>query len=435
MTKDPMGIALSALTRLASNPLLDQLGLRKTAERMAYQGARIGFKSLSTANRQFQRARDLLPRKRLPASSKQDLFDLSLNDAQQMIVDMLSRFADDVIRPSAENCDEQAGLDPKVEAQALELGLTLYAVPAEFGGVAENLSPVTSVLIAEQLARGDMGIALALLAPFSVAQAITQWGTSEQQNLYLPAFCEDKPPVATIAVDEPTALFDPTQLNTRARRDKNGYVIDGLKSAVVRAEDGDLFLVAAELEGQGPRLFLIERGTDGLSCQREPAMGLRACSTAQLRLDNVQISTESLLGEDDFSYSDFLNRATMLRNALAAGTSQAVLDYVIPYCNEREAFGEPISHRQSVAFTISNMAIELESMRLLNWRAASRAEAGDTYHREACLAGLLCGDKAMEIGTNGVQLLGGHGFVKEHPVERWYRDLRATAIHFGGTHA
>jgi alkylation response protein AidB-like acyl-CoA dehydrogenase len=109
-----------------------------------------------------------------------------------------------------------------------------------------------------------------------------------------------------------------------------------------------------------------------------------------------------------------------------------VLDYVIPYCNERVAFGEPISHRQSVAFMIADIATELEGMRLLTWRAASRAEHGLPFAREAYLARLQCAEKGMQIGTDGVQLLGGHGFTKEHPVERWYRDLRAVSVIEGG---
>jgi alkylation response protein AidB-like acyl-CoA dehydrogenase len=110
------------------------------------------------------------------------------------------------------------------------------------------------------------------------------------------------------------------------------------------------------------------------------------------------------------------------------GTSQAVLDYVVPYVNERVAFGEPISHRQAVAFTVADIAVELNGMRLATYRAASRAEQGRSFRRELALARRLCADKGMAIGSNGVQLLGGHGFIKEHPVERWYRDLRACAV-------
>ncbi|MGP4844965.1 acyl-CoA dehydrogenase family protein [Marinobacter sp. 1Y8] len=435
MSRDAIGFALATMNRLAASPLLDKFGVRRPLERLAYQGTRAGFKTLSVANREFRRVRGIFPRQQLPNKTPGSLFDLTLDDDQQMITDSLKRFANDVIRPRAAECDEASALPDDIAAQAHALGLTLYAVPTEFGGVAETQSPVTSVLIAEQLAHGDMAIAMSLLAPFSVAQAITQWGTGTQQSTYLPAFCEDQPPVATIAIDEPRPLFDPMTLSTRAIKATGGFCLNGVKSGVIRAADSDLLLIAADLEESGPRLFIVERGTRGLSWAEEPAMGLRAAQTASVRLDNVKLDADALLGDDDFSYSRFIDRTSIMRCGLATGTAQAVLDYVIPYCNNREAFGEPISHRQSVAFTISNMAIETESMRLMTWRAASRAEHGQDYHREACLARLLCNEKAMEIGTNGVQLLGGHGFVKEYPVERWYRDLRATATHFGGTHA
>ena len=434
MTRDPIGLALSAMTRLAANPLLDRFGLRPATEKAAYHSTRAGFRTLTLAGREFKRVNRWLPQKRLPGKTATDLFDLRLNEDQQMIVDSLQRLARETLRPAATQADDAAAMPADVFATAAELGLPLYAVPTEFGGVAETRSPVTSVLIAEQLAWGDMGLAVALLAPFSVAQAITQWGTGEQQSRYLPAFCEDEPPVATIAIDEPRALFDPMELATRAQTTPTGYRLDGVKNGVVLGAVSDLMLVAATLNGR-PRLFILESGTPGVSLTPDPAMGLRAAGLATVTLNKADVPADALLGNDDFDYASFLDLGALMRCGLATGASQAVLDYVIPYCNDRKAFGEPISHRQSVAFMISNLAIEIESMRLLTWRAASRAETGHSFHREACLAQLLCNEKAMEIGTNGVQLLGGHGYVKEHPVERWYRDLRSVATHVGGVHA
>ncbi|MEX2475820.1 acyl-CoA dehydrogenase family protein [Marinobacter sp.] len=434
MTRDPIGIALSMMNRLAANPLLDRLGLRTTTERTAYHGTRIGFRTLALAGQEFNRVANWLPKKRLPGRPASELFDLTLDEDQQMIVDSLHRLSRDTLRPGAAEADEAGAMPAAVFEATAALGLTLYAVPTEFGGVAEAQSPVTSVLIAEQLGWGDMGLAIALLAPFSVAQAITRWGTGEQQSRYLPAFCEAEPPVATIAVDEPQALFDPLELTTRADITPSGYRLNGQKNAVILGAASDILLVAASLHGQ-PRLFIVEAATTGLACQPDPTMGLRAAQPATLTLTNVDVSADALLGDDDFDYQAFLDMGALLRCGLAIGTSQAVLDYVIPFCNDRQAFGEPISHRQSVAFMISNLAIETDSMRMLTWRAASRAETGQAFHREACLAKLLCNEKAMEVGTNGVQLLGGHGFVKEHPVERWYRDLRSVATHIGGVHA
>ena len=143
----------------------------------------------------------------------------------------------------------------------------------------------------------------------------------------------------------------------------------------------------------------------------------------------MRVDAGAVLGETDGStYAECVRLSRLAWCALAVGTGQAVLDYVTPYVKEREAFGEPIAHRQSVAFMVADMAIELEAMRLLTWRAASRAAAGKDVAREVALARQLCKEKGMQIGLDGVQLLGGHGFVKEHPVERWYRDLRAVAV-------
>lgn len=127
-------------------------------------------------------------------------------------------------------------------------------------------------------------------------------------------------------------------------------------------------------------------------------------------------------------YAECVQRARIAWCALAVGTGQAVLDYVIPYVNSRVAFGEPISHRQSVAFMVSDIAVELEGMRLTTYRAASLADQAKPFGRAAAIARQLCADKGMDIGSAGVQLLGGHGYVKEHPVERWYRDLRAAGL-------
>jgi alkylation response protein AidB-like acyl-CoA dehydrogenase len=146
-------------------------------------------------------------------------------------------------------------------------------------------------------------------------------------------------------------------------------------------------------------------------------------------LDDVAVPSGALLAEGSPEvYSQCVSLARLGWCALAVGTAQAVLDYVIPYVKDRTAFGEPIGNRQAVAFTVANMAIELDGMRLLSYRAASRADQGLDFAREATLARRLCAERGMQIGSDGVQLLGGHGYVKEHPVERWYRDLRAAGV-------
>jgi alkylation response protein AidB-like acyl-CoA dehydrogenase len=156
-------------------------------------------------------------------------------------------------------------------------------------------------------------------------------------------------------------------------------------------------------------------------------MGLRAAGLTRLALDDVSVPESALLGEAD-DYRECVRLSRIAWAALALGTGKAVLDYTSEYVKTRQAFGEPIAHRQAVAFMVANIAIELEGLRLVTLRAASRAEQGMDISREAGLARRLASEYGMKIGTDGVQLLGGHGFVKEHPVERWYRDLRAIAV-------
>jgi hypothetical protein len=287
---------------------------------------------------------------------------------------------------------------------------------------------MAGTLVAEALAHGDLGIAVAALAPGSVATAISLWGTDEQQATYLPAFTGDQPPAAAIALTEPTVLFDVLAPSTTATRTDDGFVLDGVKAMVPRGAEAELFVVGASLEGSNV-LFVVEAGADGLEVEADPSMGVRAASLSTLTLTSVRLGERALLGSaDGTTYADCVRLSRLAWCALAVGTGQAVLDYVTPYVKEREAFGEPVAHRQSVAFMVADIAIELQAMRLLTYKAAARAAAGKDFARDVALARQLCASKGMQIGLDGVQLLGGHGFVKEHPVERWYRDLRAIGV-------
>jgi alkylation response protein AidB-like acyl-CoA dehydrogenase len=228
---------------------------------------------------------------------------------------------------------------------------------------------------------------------------------------------------------EPAPVFNPLRLATRARRDAGDWVLTGVKALVPRAADAELLLIGANADGLGPALFIVESSTTGLFTEPEPAMGLRPAATGRLLLEELRVPAGALLGEGRPDvYRECLQRARIAWCALTVGTAQAVLDYVIPYVNERVAFGEPISNRQAVAFAVADIGIELEGMRLLTYRAANRADTGQSFGHEAASARTLCAREGMRIGSDGVQLLGGHGYVKEHPVERWYRDLRGAGV-------
>jgi alkylation response protein AidB-like acyl-CoA dehydrogenase len=428
-TTGPRGIALGlrAVRTLASSDVLDRLRLRDGATRALYHATRGGFRAAGTAGRTFTAARRLSAPARLEPA-RADLFDLTPTDEQQMLQEMLRGFAAERLRPAAQAADEACAPPAGLLAEGAELGVGMLTVPEALGGAQTEASTVTAVLAAEALAHGDMGLAVALLAPAGVAAALTLWGDERQQANYLEPFTGDDVPAAAFALLEPRALFDPFALQTRARAVPGGYALSGVKSLVPRAADAELLLVAAQLDAAGtPGLLLVEPArAPGVSVRPAPAMGVRAAATGDVRFDDVHVPAANLIAAGDpAAFADCVRRARLAWCALAAGTARAVLDHVIPYVNERTAFGEPISHRQAVAFTVADIATELEGMRLLTLRAAARADAGAPFARDVALARSLCAAKGRQIGSDGVQLLGGHGYVKEHPVERWYRDLGA----------
>jgi alkylation response protein AidB-like acyl-CoA dehydrogenase len=424
-----MGVGLAALNRLAGVAVIDRLKLRKPIERAVFEGSKVGFRGVGAANRRFASAQKRNQPERPGTATGRDLFDLTPTDEQKMIVDATREFAAEQMRPIAAQADSDCEAPAELIKRAnAELGVTIVGVPETLGGMGAERSATTSALVAEAMAHGDMGLAVACLAPAAVSNALVLWGDEAQQATYLPAFVGDDVPAAALAVVEPRPLFDPFTLETTARRTGGGYTLNGVKSLVPRAATAELFVVAADLEG-APALFLVESGTTGVLIEAEPAMGLRAASTGRLILEDVSLPAASLLGAGAADvYADCIRLSRIGWAALACGTGRAVLDYVIPYVNERTAFGEPISHRQAVAFMVANIGIELEGARLVTLRAAARAEQGKSFAREAGLARRLTSEYGMQIGSNGVQLLGGHGYVKEHPVERWYRDLRAAGV-------
>jgi alkylation response protein AidB-like acyl-CoA dehydrogenase len=432
--RDPMGIAILALNKLGQSPLLDKLKMRKQAEEIVFQSTRGGFKVAAAASRTFaKKGKKGAPGTATPKAQAKGLFDLTPTEDEQMLVDVVSEFAAEAVRPVAAEANEAAATPQDVLAATLEIGLPILGVSAELGGIAEERSAVAGTLVHEALAKGDMGIAVAALAPGAVATALSLWGTDEQQKTYLPEFTEAaNVPAAALALTEPAVLFDVFQPSTTAVRQGDKLVLNGVKSFVPRGAEAELFVIGASLEGKNV-LVLVEAGTAGIRIEADPAMGLKAASLTKVHLRDVTVDADAILGATDGStYTEAVRSSRLAWCALALGTGQAVLDYVVPYVKTREAFGEPIAHRQAVAFMVANIAIELQAMRLVTYKAASRVARGVDATREIALARKICADKGMQIGNDGVQLLGGHGFTKEHPVERWYRDLRAIGILEGG---
>ena len=358
------------------------------------------------------------------------LFDLSLSEEQRITRENMLRFAEQEVKSISRPADEAAAAPEGFYDKTVELGLSLLPIPEELGGAGMPRSPISNVLNAEDLGSGDMSLAIGSLTPLAFINTVLDQGTEAQQEKYLTPLAAETFKAATIALMEPRATFEPSELETSAKKEGNGYVINGVKSMVALAADAEFILVVANVEGQGPAGFVVEKGAEGLKIEKEDYMGLRPLELNRVTLENVLVDASAKLGEEEkaFDLQRLVDLSRIGLAAIAVGCCQSVLDYVVPYVNERVAFGEPISHRQSVAFMVANIAIELDGMRMMVYRAASRAEQGLDFHKEAYLAQVLCAEKAMEIGTNGVQLLGGHGFTREHPVELWYRNLRCVGL-------
>jgi alkylation response protein AidB-like acyl-CoA dehydrogenase len=434
MSNTPLGNLFSALNNALDSKVANAIGLRKFFVKATYQSAYNGVGLVTKASKVFKSPKQQTKAHRLENRPTGHLFDLNLTEDQQMVQDTVKDFVAQKIKPIAEKCSEEGKIPNDLIQSFQELGITYYSVPEQMGGMLNEKATVTQMIISETLSNGDMGMALALLTPIGALNALVAWGSAAQQEKYIPPFLEEgKRLVATIAVNEPDTLFSPFELKTTAKSKNNGYVIHGQKCLVPLGQQAEFFLVAAELQGKGPQVFIVEATAKGISMVTDRSMGLRAAELTKVTFDQVEIAADAVL-VDAKQYADFINHIQLAWCAFSVGTAQAVLDYVIEYCNNREAFGEPITHRQAVAFMIANIKIELESMRVLTQRAVSKAEQGLDFGKEAYLANVLCKEKAMEIANNGVQLLGGYGFCRDYPVERWYRDMRAVAIQHNGMH-
>ena len=271
--------------------------LREPLNRGLKYGVKQAFSVAGAATRQFKRVSGAQRGPTRLKKSGADYFDLTPDEEQKMIVETVSEFAEEVIRPAAHDADASATYPEDLVAKASELGITAINVPEDFEGIAAQRAAVTNVLVAEALAYGDMGLALPILAPAGVASALTHWGSADQQATYLKEFAGENVPQACVAISEPHPLFDPTALKTTAVRTPSGYRLDGVKSLVPAAANAELFIVAAQLNGK-PALFIVESSSKGLSVTADPSMGIRAAALGQVELDRVTVPLSARLGED-----------------------------------------------------------------------------------------------------------------------------------------
>ncbi len=350
------------------------------------------------------------------------------SEEQRMLLDTLHKFAEEELRARAHECDENASTPPELVQMGWELGLLPASIPEAYGGFGEGYSLLTSVLALEELAWGDAGIALTFLTPGLFALPVLLEGTEAQKAEYLPRFCEEEFYPATAAFVEPAFQFDPYGMETQATREGDTYVLHGVKAYVPLAEGAREILVYANEDGR-PQAFIVSTEDSGVQIERrETLMGFRALPLYRVHFDGVRVPLERRLGgEQGSDFDRLLAYMRVATSAVAVGIARAAYEYAREYAKQRVQFGEPIAHRQSIAFMLAEMAIDIDGLRLMTWEAAWKLDRGEEATREAYLAKLTADDVAVQVTDRGVQILGGYGYIREYPAERWLRNGRGIA--------
>jgi acyl-CoA dehydrogenase len=365
--------------------------------------------------------------------------DLGLTDEQREIRALCREFAAREIRPAAAAVDEADVEVPwALWHAAAGLGLTSFMLPEELGGGGLT-DCVTGCVVQEELSHGCAGIGNLITSNGFFAEPLLALGDDAQQRRWIEPLAGERPPLTALATTEPEAGSDAASIRTTARRDGDGYVISGQKSWISNGGVSEFVVVFATVEpGSGYRgitAFVLESGDEGLSWGAPMRkMGQRAIVNTELFLDEVRVPADRRLGDEGQGFRGLMetfDRSRVTLGASATGLARAALEYATDYARERVQFGRPIAEHQAVAFRLAEMALRVDASRLLVWRAARMLDAGERATKEAAMAKLHASETAMWCTWAALQTLGGWGYSREHPVEKWMRDAKLEEIEEG----
>lgn len=354
------------------------------------------------------------------------------NDDQKLLIETVQRFSRDRLHKTRHDADEARMLAAETVQAGWELGLIPGNLPGEVGGFGESHSVLTGAIYAEALGYGDLAAALHLMAPALVGTPTLEFGTDAQKEAYLPSLAEDAFPAVSAAFIEERWNFDPTELKTTARKDGDNYVISGHKVYVPLAADATTLLVYANEDGK-TQAFFVDKGASGLSISpREKNMGIGALATYEVSLEDCRVPAIAKLGgEKGIEIESLLTNARVATSALAVGVAQAALEYATAYAKQREAFGRPIAQFQAIAFMLAEMKIEVDATRLMVWEAAWKLDTGEDATQDAVITKQYADDMALMVTDRAVQILGGHGYIRDNPVELLLRNARGFPAFLG----
>ncbi|MFC4075831.1 acyl-CoA dehydrogenase family protein [Salinithrix halophila] len=364
-----------------------------------------------------------------------------LSGEQEELVKWARGFAEKEIRPVASEYDEREEFPMEVFQKAADVGLTSYACPEEYGGGGLT-SVMAACLIGEELFWGCAGIATSLSAIGLAGLPIYYMGAEDQKERWLSYLCDPKKPrLGAMALTEPEAGSDVNAMKTRAVRDGDEWVLNGRKCFITNGGIADLYVVFARTdpEGgyQGVSAFIVPGDAQGLSAgKKERKMGIRASHTGDVILEEVRVPADHLLGGENLAFFGAMKMLEYSRPAVAAaavGVARAAYEYALDYAKQRVQFGRPIFKNQSISFLLAEMRTKIDAARLLTWRAAELADRGESCAVEGSMAKAFAAETAMEVTTHAVQILGGYGYMRDYPVEKWMRDAKILSIYEGTT--
>jgi alkylation response protein AidB-like acyl-CoA dehydrogenase len=362
--------------------------------------------------------------------------DFALTEEQLLIRETARAFCDREIAPHAREWDRTERMDLGIVAKLADVGFLGCALPEEYGGM--GLDTVSYCLVMEELGRADSSVRGIVSVNNGLAgKTIAKWGTSEQKAEWLPRMCSGEG-LGCYGLTEPGSGSDPASLITRAEREGDGWVINGSKIFITLGSWAGVCLVFARTGGEGPRgitCFLVPTATEGFSAVKiDGKLGLRAQDTAELFLDGVRVPDSARLGDEGTGFKVAMSALDNGRISLAAGSvgiAQGCVDACLAYAAERKQFGRPIATFQLVQELIADTAVETEAARLLAWRAAFLADAGEPYTLAASQAKYYASEVAVRAANAAVQVHGGYGYIDEFPVQKYLRDARVSTLYEG----
>jgi alkylation response protein AidB-like acyl-CoA dehydrogenase len=360
----------------------------------------------------------------------------ALSEDEKMFRASVREFAEGELRPRVAEMDAHAKLDPALIKQCFDLGLMGIETPEEFGGAGASI--FTATLAVEELSRVDASVGVFVdVQNTLVNNALIRWGNPEQKKKYLSRLASEL--VGAYALSEAGSGSDAFAMQTRAVDKGDHYDINGQKLWITNGNEAEIFILFAnanpEAGYRGITAFIVERGCEGFSVgKKENKLGIRASSTTELILEDCKVPKENVLGELGKGYKvsiETLNEGRIGIGAQMIGIARGALEYAIAYTSERQQFGKPINQFQGVQFQLAEMATELEAARLMVYNAARMKDAQLNFVKEAAMAKLYASRVAERVSSVAIELFGGYGFVKDYPVEKYWRDSKIGAIYEG----